>query len=233
MPFTFLVELIYKFKKELLIIAIVAAAIFGVWMWHINAVNQARETAITERDHYWTDLIANAPPKIKIDTITIWKSKKDTSGIGAAIAEEVDSVRQAYLAALKNKDSLLLALSAKQTFSHVMKDDSTYSMNYTGYWDPLMSNYSWKLTNIFIAQRQITIDKEKLIPLPFKRYAFTLSANMAGQTNLGLAYRLGSEMNPYDVWNNYMVGIDYQVIGPKYTMKSWQPIRLTVTGFFK
>ena len=239
----YLLPLWTKFKKPIIVVLVVVGGIVGLYLWHISIVHAAVDDAITTRDKYWTNLITNAPPTITHDTVYTRKYYKDTTGIGNAVAAGIDSVRRAYddsLMASKNRDSIFYALSAKQTFSHKITDDTsgvttTYSMDYTGNWDPLhdpnSSGYTWGIKNVWIKQTDVNTTITKLIPLPFKRFGFDGSVNGQGQGDLGLVYRLGSEADPYDSWNSAVVGLNYQVVGPKTTTGWYVPFRFTVIEF--
>lgn len=233
----FLISFLLQFKTQIIVALAIIGIVVGAYVYHVATVADARALAIQERDYYWTELIRNAPPVVHTDTSYVTRTRKDTSGVGQAIAKGVDSVRQAFADAIKNRDSLITALIAKKEFTHVIKDDSVYSMDYKSNYDPLEPNkdsaYRWGVSNVKIKQTIIRTDITKLVPLPFKRYAVTLGVNGFGQTSAGVAYRLGSEDSPHDKWNSLVIGLDYQVAGPRIGNTWYTPLRLQVTGFIK
>jgi len=232
----FLISFLLQFKTQIISAVVLVGLVFGVWLWHSAEVARAYNEGVRITDSTWVYRVAHAPVETKVDTMWRTHRYKDTTGVGTAIAQGIDSARKAYTDSLmqyKSRDSMFYALSQKQEFKHEIKQDSVFRADYVGHWDPLHPPYTWELKNIVAKERIITVDNKSMVPIPFKRLAIQATLGGAGDLTLGASYRLGTDKDLSSSWNSYSVGAGYQVAGPKANNNWYTPIKITITGFIE
>jgi hypothetical protein len=205
-----LTALLANYQSYLIKIAVCIAICLGLWFWHISEIRDAEEN----KDAWWVEHIKNSP--VKSDTVVSKKYilRKDTSGIAAAVSL-VDSAKQAQIDSLLkssvDKDSLIAALAT--TKSGTIADSSFGKLIIT--YDPLFrpAVFRWQLVERPpIVETIVTINNEKLVPLPFRRLSLNTTVNSVGQVHVGAGYRL----------DNWLMGFGYQVLGPGASITTWR-----------
>lgn len=205
----FLLQLLLQFKTQIIVALAIIGIVVGAWFYHVAAVSAADSRGYNRADSTWTYNTLHAPVRVDSSIQYIDRWHKDTSGVGAAIAQGIDSARKAAMDAIKNKDSALYALSQKQEFTHEITQDSTMRLTYNGYWDPLHPPYNWKISNVFIKEKQTTINSERTVPMPLKAWTASVAGGTSG-ASLGVTHRLSNDyFNDLRYWH---VGVQYQVV---------------------
>lgn len=205
----FLLNLLLQFKTQIIVALAIIGIVLGAWFYHVAAVSAADSRGYNRADSTWTYNTLHAP--VKTDTVKKYIDRwyKDTSGVGSAIAQGIDSARKAAMDAIKNKDSALYALSQKQEFKHEITQDSTLRLTYNGYWDPLNPIYKWKISNVFIKEKETIIKSERVVPMPLKPWVADISGGTSGAA-VGVTHRLSSDY--FSDWRYWHAGLQYQAL---------------------
>jgi hypothetical protein len=190
--------------------------IIGILLaWHFLAI----KTAVDKNNAEWVERIKNAPVQTKTDTVVKFIEKPSTGGSGTAVTILVkDPAVDSLIAACGNKDSLIRFLEAPKTYDTTVTDLGNLALGYK----PMSNLFTWELTNRPpVPVKTITITNEKMIPIPFKTFGVAADINGIGQANVGIKQR----------FNDFLIGIDYQVAGPSNSTVWSEKLQLDVTYF--
>ena len=183
--------------------------------WHFLAI----KNAVNKNNTEWVERIKNAPVQTKTDTVIKFIEKPNMGGSGTATTIILkDPAVDSLIAACSNKDSLIRSLAAPKLYDTTVVDLGKLALGY----ESMNNLFTWTLTNRPpIPVKIITVTNEKMIPIPFKTFGIDGNVNGIGQAAVGVKQR----------FNDFLIGIDYQVAGPSNSNVWSEKLRLDVTYF--
>lgn len=197
MPFTFIIELLYKFKKEIIFAVAAIALIGGAWYYHVSEIENTRKIAFKAgRDSTYAQL--ERAPAETVQTIKIrW----------VALPKDTVPGKPETLYVKTNLDSL--TLDSLKAYAHYLETpytsevhDSNYSVKVKAL--PTRKSIVFEELKVKCTDTSTSIKKTLVKDFDGHKWALTSTVNGVGQGTVGIAYR----------WDYLMLGPSYQVVGP-------------------
>ncbi|MFA6295593.1 MAG: hypothetical protein WC666_04220 [Candidatus Paceibacterota bacterium] len=198
MPFTFLVELLYKFKKEIFIALAAIALIGGAYWYHVSEVNNTRDIYFKAGKDTVYAILARTPIKSDTIRITKWVSLPPETAKGKIDTQYVYT----------NLDSMTVDSLKKYTrfletpFTAELPTDSLMELKARA----IPKEHSIVFFDRRLKTTQTTVNNSQTIVKDFDglNYAITGSITAIGRTTIGAAYR----------YKQFLFGPSYQILGP-------------------
>lgn len=197
MPFTFLVDLLYKFKTPIFVVLAAFSLVTYGYVWHNTAVKDAYNRGYLDGTNHVYEQIKNAPPKIEYKIVERWRSVPAETAKGKIDTQYVKL----------NLDSLtvdsLRALVHKLETPYTVTDNDSM-MELTVKARPVNQDVVFLTRKYKCTDTTKTISKTIVKDFDGLNYAITGSVNPLGRTSVGAAVR----------YKQFLLGPSYQIVGP-------------------
>ena len=197
----FILDLLIKFRSQIIIAIVIIASVVGLYLWHISIVEAARYEVTSERNNYWTEYIKGAPK----ETVAV-KIQLPVLPPKVIVVHDTTVDAASLAAALHVIDSLARENAAIAGFLRTFEGNFTDSLKWANHRvvaDPRQRTLVDYLTYAPASVPGIQINN--LVPVPYNKWGLVATVNIPGQISAGLDYRVSGAIT---------IGAEYQVSGP-------------------